>query len=155
MENKYSWIKLVPGNLPELRFYIDSEDVDFLAEFKNYDFSPFKEVTQKDSSRTDFDFTKHRYFINQFYFDKYAAGKNIFASFIAITLSSKEIEFVLYGDADNFKDEVNKTNGIIQYLMISKTPFSWRSFSYYYDSGETSEVRNGTSADFNLSQGNF
>lgn len=137
-----SWISLVPRSLPEHRLSLHTDGVDLRTIVDADDLLPLREVTAHDSERRDLDFAARRFFVNPTRRADFAAGRNCY-TYSMITIEPGHIELAEnYGDGPG-SDLIAVGDRLISRLFTRGIPFRWNAYSFYADSGETSEHREG------------
>jgi hypothetical protein len=143
-----SWLDLVPKPYPDRHLVISGEGVDLRELTRRFDFTPLREVTEENASRTDLTFATHRYFIDEIHFDLFRGGYNIY-TFLSITISAAELALEESGFFHDDDPAANLADPHHQRCMkllqaLGRSPsLQWRAFSSYADTGERSADARG------------
>jgi hypothetical protein len=134
------WPAIVPGDLPTKRLILRSTAIDFRRAVERFGITPFVLDQRPHDNRA-------------YYWDRATAkarftGQNYYGPYIGFALGDHEIELHVFGDEVVPVTELYQSTFIVAYLIeLLHRTFEWHAYSFYEDSGESSEVLRGDGPD--------
>ena len=136
------WQTLVPGNLPTKHLDLLFSDFNPLECLTSFDFAGFVNMNEVEVPNARANLQQDSIYLSPNAAEKAIAGRNHYGTLFSIVVSANSIAIEDYCHGG----ECQRTSmRLLKHIAIGlNLSVQWQAYSWYYDSSESSEIRQGT-----------